>query len=147
MSNDFTYLLVSKATFGEEGAYTLWKGEEQLSVVEISDEGMRMPPDEFRGQRPEMPERCKPGEMPEGFEGGQMPEGLEEGQVPEEFKPGEIPEGLEEGQIPEGFEPGKMPGGGRGGKGGFGQVNVEDAVTEFEIKPGSNMFMVVSIEK
>ena len=129
MSNDFTYLLVSKATFGEEGAYTLWKGEEQLSVVEISDEGMRMPPDEFRGQRPEMPEGFKPGEMPEGLEEGQMPEG---------FKPGEIPEG---------FEPGKMPGGGRGGKGGFGQVNMEDAVTEFEIKNGSNMFMVVSIEK
>ena len=138
MSNDFTYLLVSKATFGEEGAYTLWKGEEQLSVVEISDEGMRMPPDEFRGQRPEMPEGFKPGEMPEG---------LEEGQIPEGFKPGEMPEGLEEGQMPEGFQPGKMPGGGRGGKGGFGQVNVEDAVTEFEIKTGSNMFMVVLKEK
>ena len=46
--------------------------------------------------------------------------------------------------MPEGFEPGRMPGGGRGGFGGFSQVNLEDAVTEFEIKAGSNMYMVVS---
>ena len=46
--------------------------------------------------------------------------------------------------MPEGFEEGNVPGGGRGGKGGFEQMNLEDAVAEFEIKAGGNMFMVVS---
>ena len=46
--------------------------------------------------------------------------------------------------MPEGVEEGKIPGGSRGGKGGFEHVNLEDAVTEFEIKAGENMFMVVS---
>ena len=124
MPNDFTYLLVAKESFGEEGTYTLWKGEEQLSVVETDGMSAGMMPGGFGGGQ--MPEGFKPGEMPEGFEGGQMPEG---------FKPGEMPEGFEGGERP------KMPGGGRGG---FGQVNLEDAVTEFEIKSGSNMFMVVS---
>ena len=53
------------------------------------------------------------------------------------MEPGERPE------MPEGLETDKMPGDGRGGK-GFGQMNMEDAVTEFEIKDGGNMFMVVS---
>ena len=137
LANDYTYLIISKASLGEEGMYTLWKDEEQLSVVEIG--GMTMP-----GR---MPEGFEPGEMPEGFKPGEMPEGFEPGQMPEGFESGKMPEGFEPGEMPEGFEPGEMPGGGRGGKDGFGQVNVEDAVAEFEIKAGSNMFMVVSAEK
>ena len=129
--NDYTYLIISKDSFGEEGTYSLWKGEEQLSVVGTSDGGMMMPGG-FGG-----------GQMPEGFEPGQMPEGFEPGQMPEGFEPGQMPEGFEPGQMPEGFEPSQMPGGGRGGR-DFGQTNTENAVTEFEIKEGGNMYMVVS---
>ena len=82
--------------------------------------------------------------MPGGFEPGELPEGFERGRMPEGLEPGELPEGFEGGQMPEGVDPGRMPGGGRGGFGGFSQVNLEDAVTEFEIKAGSNMYMVVS---
>ena len=74
LTNDYTYLVISHEELAE-GTYTLWKGEEQLRVVEI-------------------------------------------------------------------FEPGQKPGG-RGGR-DFGQMKVEDAVTEFEIKEGGNMYMVVS---
>ena len=132
MPNDFTYLVMSKASFGEEGTYTLWKGEEQLSVVAMNGNmgklGMMRPNDEMPegmepGERPEMPEGMEPGERPE------MPEGMESGERPE---------------MPEGIEEGKMPGGGRGGKGGFEQMNPADAVAEFEIKTGGNMFMVVA---
>ena len=78
--NDFTYLLVSKASFGEGGIYTLWKGEEQLSVVEVDGNmggagamkpGGEIPEGMEPGERPEMPEGMEPGERPE------MPEGLE----------------------------------------------------------------------
>lgn len=165
MPNDFTYLLVSKASFGEGGIYTLWKGEEQLNVVEMDGNfgTPGMMPGGFGG---EMPERFEAGEMPEGMEPGEVPDGMkmpeeagrEETAVPESLVPGETIEGMERGERtekPEGMEPGersempegletdKMPGGGRGGK-GFGQMNMEDAVTEFEIKDGGNMFMVVS---
>ena len=102
MPNDYTYLVVSKASFGEEGTCTLWRGEEQLQVVEISG-GDMMPP-----------------------------ASLDRGKIPDEFVH----------EMPEGFEPGQKPGG-RGGR-DFGQINVEDAVMEFEIKEGGNMYMVVS---
>lgn len=105
MPNDYTYLIVSNPEL-TEGTYTLWKGEEQLSVVEMS------------GNMGGAGMMKSDGEMPEGMEPGERPE------------------------LPEGMEPGEMPQGGRGGK-GFGQMNVEDAVTEFEIKNGGNMFMVV----
>ena len=144
MPNDYTYLIVSNAEL-KEGSYTLWKGEEQLSVVAMNGmaggPGM-MPPGEMPegmepGERPEMPEGMEPGERPE------MPEGMEPGERPE------MPEGMEPGErpeMPEGMEPGErpeMPEGGRGGK-DFGQINTEEAVTEFEIKAGSNMFMVIT---
>ena len=140
--NDYTYLIISKESIGEEGTYTLWKGEEQLSVVETNGGGMMMPGG-FGGQ---MPEGFEPDQMPEGmpggFDRGQMPEGMpggfDRGQMPEG-----MPEGFEPGQMPEGFEPGQMPGGGRGGR-DFGKTNAENAVTEFEIKEGGNMYMVVS---
>lgn len=179
MTNDFTYLVVSNPEL-TEGTYTLWKGEEQLSVVEMSGSmggaGMMKPDGE-------MPEGMAQGEMPEGMEPGQMPERPEGGEtaVEESTAPGqsledmekgerpqmaeggkgggrsqmpggagseerpEMPEGMEEGEkpeMPEGMENGKMPEGGRGGN-GFGQMSAEDAVTEFEIKAGGNMFMVV----
>ena len=112
LANDYTNLVISYANL-TEGTYTLWKGEEQLRVVENNGGGMM---------------------MPGGFGGGQMPEG---------FGPGQIPEGFDRGQMPEGFEPGQMPGGGRGGF-GDSKTNTENAVAEFEIKAGGNMFMVVS---
>ncbi len=86
-----------------------------------------------KGERPQMAEGGKGGgrsPMPGGAgseERPEMPEGMEEGEKPE---------------MPEGMENGKMPEGGRGGN-GFGQMSAEDAVTEFEIKAGGNMFMVV----
>ena len=137
MPNDYTYLLISKASFGEEGTYTLWKGDEQLSVVETSGGGMMMPPGEFGG---EQPRGFGGGPMPEGFEPGQMPEGFEPGQMPENFGQGKMPEDFEPGEMPEGFKPGRIP----GGKGEFKEINLEDAKAEFEIKAGENMFMVVS---
>ena len=137
MPNDYTYLLMSKASFGDEGAYTLWKDDEQLSVVEISGGGMMMPPGEFGG---EQPRGFGGGPMPEGFEPGQMPEGFEPGQMPENFGQGKMPEDFEPGEMPEGFKPGRIP----GGKGEFKEINLEDAKAEFEIKAGENMFMVVS---
>lgn len=53
------------------------------------------------------------------------------------FQGGERPE------MQEGFEPEKVPDGGRRRPDASGQINLEDAVTEFEIKDGGNMFMVV----
>lgn len=149
MQNDFTYLIISKASFGEEGMYTLWKGEEQLKVVEMDDNfgGPGMMPGGFGD---EMPEGFEPGEMPEG----EVPEktGREETAVPESPVAGETIEGMErgerpempEGEMPEGMEPGQKPDGGRGRKDGFSQTDLENAVTEFEIKAGGNMFMVVA---
>ena len=143
MTNDFTYLIVSNTPLEEGGTYTLWKGEEQLSVVEMNGNmggaGMMMPDGE-------MPEGMEPGEMPEGMEEGErpeMPEGFEGGERPE------MPEGFEGGErpeMPEGMENGERPQDGRGGK-GFGQMNIEDAVAEFEIKAGGNMFMVVTSQE
>ena len=142
-ANDYTYLIISNEFVAKGGTYTLWKGEEQLSVVEMDGNmggaGMMKPDGEMPegmepDERPEMPEGMEPGERPE------MPEGMESGERPE------MPEGMEPGErpeMPEGLETDKMPGGGRGDN-GFGQMNMEDAVTEFEIKDGGNMFMVLS---
>lgn len=135
MSNDYTYLLISKASFGEEGPYTLWKGEVQLSVIEINDGGMAMPGG-GGGPGMMMPPREFEGEMPDGFGNG------ERLAMPENFEQGKILEGFEPGQVPEGFEPRRMP----GRKGGVGETNLEDAVTEFEIKNGGNLFMVFEME-
>ena len=141
LGNDYTYLIVSSEFVAEGETYTLWKGDEQLSVVAMNGKdggpGMMKPDGK-------MPEGFAPGQMPEDFEKGERPE------IPEGMEPGErpeIPEGMEPGErpeMPEGVEEGKIPGGSRGGKGGFEHVNLEDAVTEFEIKAGENMFMVVS---
>ena len=152
MENDYTYLIVSNSFVAEGGTYTLRKGEEQLNIAEMRNfydgPGMMKPDGEMPegmkpGERPEMPEGMESGErpeMPEGMEAGERPE------MPEGMKPGErpeMPEGMEPGErpeMPEGIEPNKMSGDGRG----FGQVNLENVVTEFEIKDGGNMFMVVS---
>lgn len=133
LPNEFTYLIISYPKL-TEGTYTLWKGEEQLSVMEVSGMG-GMIPGGFGGGQP-----------PEGFEPEEMPEGFGEGQPPERIEPGEMPEGFGGGQPPERFESGRMPGGVRG-QNGFGQVSMEDAVTEFEIKNGGNQFMVLSARK
>ncbi len=126
MGNDYSILVVSNDFVAEGGMYTLWKGEEQLSVIESNDGGMMMPGGFGGGQ---MPEGFDPSQMPGDFGGGQMPEG---------FEPGQMPEGFEGGQRPEGMGPGRGPGE------NFGQVNMEDAVMEFELKDGGNMFTVVS---
>ena len=151
MANDFAYLIISNPEL-TEGTYTLWRGDEQLSVIEMNGnmggDGMMKPDGK-------LPEGMEPGQLPEGMEPGErpeMPEGMEPGErpdLPEGMEPGErpeMPEGMEPGErpeLPEGMKEGKMPGGGRGGN-GFGQMNLENTVTEFEIKAGSNMFMVVS---
>lgn len=138
MTNDYTYLIVSHPFVSEEGTYTLWKGEEQLSVVAMDDmSGGRLPGEFGTDERPELPEGMEPEEI------GEKLEGMEPGEKPEGMEPGEKPEGMERGEKPEGFGAGQRPGGGRGGF-GSSQVNVEEAVAEFEMKDGDNMFMVVS---
>ena len=130
MPNDYTYLIVSREEL-TEGTYTLWKDQEQLSVIETEGGMGMMMPGGFGG--------FEPGEMPEGFGKGERPEG---------FGKGERPEGVERGEMPDGFEPGEMPEGFEQGRGGrFGSdmdVNLENAVTEFEVRAGENMFIVVS---
>lgn len=123
MENDYTYLIISNEFVAEGGTYSLWKGEEQLSVIEMKGVGGgMMPPEGFEPEeRPELPERMDAGERRDG------PEGVEPG---------------ERLELPEGVEQDKMTGG-RRRPDGFEQMNLEDAVTEFEIKDGGNMFMVV----
>ena len=77
--------------------------------------------------------------------GGEMmiPGGFGNGEMPEGFETGQRPGGFGNGEVPEGFDPSQRPGGGFGGK-GFGRFDVEDAMTEFVIKTGGNMYMVVS---
>ena len=141
LGNDYTYLIVSSEFVAEGETYTLWKGDEQLSVVAMNGKAGGPGMMKSDGQ---MPEGFAPGQMPEDFEKGErpeIPEGKEFGERPE------MPEGMEPGErpeMPEGVEEGKIPGGGRGGKGDFEQMNLEEAVTEFEIKAGENMFMVVA---
>lgn len=134
MPNDYTYLLMSKASFGDEGVYTLWKGDKQLSVIETSGGGMMMPGGFGDGQ---MPEDFEPGQMPEGFEPGERPE--KSGRFENDERPA-MPENFEPGKASEGVGQGRMP----GKEGSIGKMNLEDAKTEFEIKSGENMFMVVS---
>lgn len=150
MPNDYTYLIVSEENL-TEGTYTLWKGDQQLSVIETEGGMGMMMPGGFGGGQ--MPEGFDPGEMPEGmergerpqrgeeFDPGELPEGFEPGEMPEGFDPGEKPEGFEAGEMPEGFEPGQRPEGDRGGR-VRGDMNEEDAVMEFEIKSGGNMYYV-----
>ena len=123
MVNEYTYLIVSNEFVTEGGTYTLWKDDEQLSVVEMSGNmggpGMMKPDDK----------------MPEGFETGEMPEGMEPGERPE------MPEGMEGDQRRGEMEEGKRP------DRGNSQMNIEEAMTEFVIKDGGNMFMVMSVSK
>ncbi len=144
MTNDFTYLIISNAMLEEGGTYTLWKDDEQLNVMEMEGAfggpGMmksdgKKPEGMESGERPEMPEGMEPEEHPE------MPEGMESGERPE------MPERMEPGDKPGGMKDEEMSGGDRGVKGGFGQINPENAVTEFEMKAGGNMFMVVTAKK
>lgn len=121
MPNDFTYLVISQPEL-EEGTYTLWLGEKQISVV-TKEEGFEGPGmGHPEGERPELPEGKRP-ELPEG----ERPE-LPEGERPE------LPEGMEEGAVP------PMPPNGPGAM----EINLEDAAEEFEIKTGSNYFIAVA---
>ena len=130
LPNDFTYLMMSKASLGEGGVYTLWKGEEQLSVVEMNGN--------FGGPGMMLPEDFGPGRMPEDFEPGELPEDFEPGELPEGFEPGRMPEDFGGGRRPEGMGEGKRPD--RDNE----RMNMDEIMEEFEIKAGGNMFMVVS---
>ena len=127
MPNDYTYVIVSNEFVDAGGMYSLWKDEKQLSVVEMEDMGGGMKPSERRELE----------NMPEGTKSGERPE------MPADFELGEMPEDFEFGEMPKDFKPDKMPGGEKM-PGNIGKINLEDAVTEFEIKDGGNMFMVVS---
>ena len=119
--NGCTMLAVSAEGMSEEGAYSLWQGENQIAqgMTGAMGPGMGGFPG---GQMPEgfsegeMPEGFPGGEMPEGFPGGEMPEGFPEGEMPEGFPGGEMPEGFPGGQMPEGFPEGEMPEGFPGGE-------------------------------
>ncbi len=101
LTNDFTYLLVA-GEYLDEGDYTLWQGETQLSGAKAQGgemggmkppmdedfskpENMEIPEDMSRpnGERPEMPNGERP-EKPNG-ERPEMPEGMENITPPENF--------------------------------------------------------------
>ena len=143
--NDYSILIFSTPAM-TEGTYSLWRGEEQLSVVQgggMGDFGGGMMP--FAGELPEdfeLPEGLEMGEPPVDGERPQPPEGME---LPEGMTP---PEGMEMGENmtpPEGFdgvdgEKMPRPDGGRGDMGA--QVLGEGAV-EFTLAAGGNMFTVM----
>jgi len=129
--NDYAILIFSTPVM-TEGTYSLWRGEEQLSVMQGGGMGG------FGGMmRPE-------GAMPEDFV---PPEGMEMGEPPVDGERPQPPEGMEfpEGMTPpEGFdgvdgEKMPRPDGGRGDMGA--QVLGEGAV-EFTLATGGNMFSI-----
>ena len=135
--NAYSVLIYSSPKL-ESGTYTIWSGDQQLSVQAGRDMGGRpggmMPPEGFEGmQRPEGAERP---ERPEGME---HPEGVER---PEDMTPPEgmeIPEGMEKPENmtpPEGMErPGAQ----------WKPEESGEASTEFQITPGGNMFRVIML--
>ena len=130
--NDYSILVFSTPAM-TEGTYTLWRGEEQLSVMQGGGMGG------FGGMMgPE-------GAMPEDFV---PPEGMEMGEPPMDGARPQPPEGMEfpEGMTPpEGFDPTagavppQRPNGERGDMGA--QVLGESAV-EFTLAPGGNMLTI-----
>lgn len=168
--NDFTYFILSSPNL-EEGTYSLWCGDTQLSGSAASGmggmmqpggdmmgtmekpegevpEGMQMPD----GERPEMPE----GEVPEGVEmpGGERPE-MPEGEAPEgmEMPNGEKPE-MPEGEVPEGMEmpngekpempEGEVPEGMEMPNNGEMNQEIGEVSNDFTISSGSNFFVNIT---
>ena len=135
--NAYSVLIYSSPNL-EGGTYTIWSGDQQLSVQAGRDMGGRpggmMRPEGFEGmQRPEGAERP---ERPEGME---RPEGAER---PEDMTP---PEGME---IPEGMEkPENMtpPEGMERPDAQWKPEEPGEASTEFQITPGGNMFRVIML--
>ena len=141
--NAFTYLIVA-GDYLEEGDYTFWQGETQLSAVKADNMQGGMP----QGARPEMPN----GEAPEGMTPPEKPQGeiqqfpgniadVENFTHPENMngeKPqmpnGERPE-IPSGEMPEGM----MPPENMGGFGGMGMANGVPSTT-FTIVKGGNQF-------
>ena len=157
--NNFTYLVVSDAAMNE-GTYTLWAGETQLSGAEgeggFGGFGGMM--GGFPGGMPEgfEPGEFKPENMPEGFGKGEFkPENMPEDFGKGEFKPENMPEGFGKG----GFKPENMPGGGNGGprpqgggrpggnRGDRGNRGNAEVASDFTIKAGGSYFNSVGIVK
>jgi hypothetical protein len=118
--NVYSVLIYSSHNL-EGGTYTIWSGDQQLSVQTGRDMGGRpggmMPPEGFEGmQRPEGAERP---ERPEGME---RPEGVER---PENMTP---PEGMD--------RPGAQ----------WKPEESGEASTEFKITDGGNMFSVTAMK-
>ena len=127
--NSFSYLILSDEAMNE-GSYTLWAGETQLSGT--AGEGG------FGG----LPGGFKPENMPEGFDkGGFRPENMPEGFDKGGFRPENMPEGGKGGQRPQG---GGRPGGNRGNR---GERTETEMSKDFAIEAGGSYFSSVGIVK
>lgn len=129
-TNDFTMLIFS----GEElkaGTYTLWNGEEKLSVQGAGN-GMIGRGPMVGGKRPELPMGGERPEMPMDGERPELPEGERNFERPEGEPPeGEMPE-IPEGEGPTDGAPPELP----------NSENQNQEVTmEFTISDGGNLFM------
>ena len=129
--NDYSILIFSTPAM-TEGTYALWRGEEQLSVMQGGGMGG------FGGMmRPE-------GAMPEDFV---PPEGLEMGEPPVDGARPQPPEGMElpEGMTPpegfDGVDGEKMPRP-NGGRGDMGAQVLDAGAVEFTLAAGGNMLTV-----
>ena len=102
--NDFTYLLMTGPALLEGEGYSLYAGEQQLTVTAG---GMGMDgPGMFSGRMGGMGGMRPDGEAPEVPDGAQPPEGMQPGDAPEP------PDGMEPGDAPEppdNMEPGDAP--------------------------------------
>ena len=129
--NDYSILIFSTPAM-TEGTYSLWRGEEQLSVMQGGGMGG------FGGMmRPE-------GELSEDFV---PPEGMEMGEPPVDGERPQPPEGMEfpEGMMPpEGFDgvDGERMPRPDGGRGDMGAQVLDESAVEFTITAGGNMLTV-----
>ena len=149
--NDFTYCLISNEGL-TPGEYTLWRGDVQLAGVSGSAMGGMMPPGDFGGEQPTMPEGVTPptgmghpqGSEPQPGQTPQLPEGTQ--MMPPEGSQMQFPEGMQqppegmtkpEGQTPPGQElrPGGRP---------QSQMGEMELSTAFTIVPGGNYFTNVA---
>lgn len=90
--NDFTILIYSDETL-QEGSYSLWNEETQVSV-QSANTGVR------GGRPPHMPEGEQPPEMPDGEQPPEMPDGEQPSNMPDGKQPPE--KGDETEYVPQG---------------------------------------------
>lgn len=148
--NDYSTLIYSSPDL-KEGEYTLWNGQQQLSVRSGGaggwggmggmggfTGGMGRPAGTEGTNRPDR--EGKPGDQPS--ETGTPPEG--------QFGTGATPEGMQRPEGMDGQQPQQPPQGGQGGwpSGGFrpggNNAATGEATTEFSIVTGGNYFTVVT---